>query len=278
MPIANSQQPLLGKRVVVGRTRAQAGALSAELRVRGAEVIEIPFIAIREPASWEPLDEALRRCGEYDWLILTSANGVNVLLERLAKLDIPVSDLASLKIAAIGPATAKAIESHGLNVEVVPKEYVAEAVVESLKARVEGKRVLLVRAKVARDVIPNELSRAGALVEVREAYETITPPESREQLRAALSSATQRPHVIAFTSSSTARSFVELIGAEFAQSGVLEGVALASIGPVTTATLEELRLPVAIRAKEYTIPGLAAAIVEHYCTSHAAWPQPGAGT
>ena len=267
MLVAKSQLPLFGKRIVVGRTRTQAGTLSAALRARGAEVLEIPFIEIRRPPSLEPLDEALRRYAEYAWLILTSVNGVNVLAERLDAIGLTPDRLSHLKIAAIGPATAQAIQRQGLKVAVVPDEYVAEAVVENLKTQVKGKRVLLVRAKVARDVIPTELSKAGAAVDVREAYETVTPPESRDRLRAALKNSSERPHAITFTSSSTARSFVELIGAEFAYSGMLDGVQLASIGPITTATLEELSLPVAIRAKAYTIPGLVEAIVEYYFTS-----------
>jgi uroporphyrinogen-III synthase len=263
-PVANPQLPLSGKRIIVGRTRAQAGALSAELRACGARVREIPFIEIRKPRSFKPLDDALRRHADYDWLILTSANGVSVLFERLEKLGIAPEELAHLKVAAIGPATSKAIQSHGMKVDVVPQEYVAESVVESLREQVAGKRVLLVRAKVARDVIPTELRAAGAQVEVQEAYETVAPKKSRTRLRAALTSRTARPDVITFTSSSTARNFVELIGADLAYSGVLDGVQLASIGPVTTGTLEQLNLPVAIRAKEYTIPGLVAAIVEHF--------------
>jgi len=257
-------KPLTAKRILVGRARAQAGTLSGELRAQGARVLEIPFLEIRKPRSFKPLDDALRRHSQYDWLILTSVNGVSALRERLDRLRIAVSELDHLRIAAIGPATRRALEDHGLRVEVVPKEYVAEAVVARLKSRVHGKRVLLVRAKVARDVIQLELRRAGARVDVREAYETVTPMASRTRLLAALNSKTRRPHVITFTSSSTARNFLELIGAKVAYAGLLDDVALASIGPVTTATLRELKLPVAIRAKEYTIPGLVRAILDHF--------------
>jgi uroporphyrinogen-III synthase len=257
-------QSLAGKRIIVSRARSQAGTLSGELRAHGARVLEIPFIQIRKPASYTPLDEALRLHARYDWLILTSVNGVNALCQRLERLRIAVSELAHLRIAAIGPATCRALEDHGLKVEIVPKEYVAESVVARLKSRVRDKRVLLVRAKVARDVIPRELRLLGARVDVREAYETVAPKASREKLLAALKSKTRRPQVITFTSSSTARNFLALIGPKVAYSGVLDDVALASIGPVTTATLRELKLPVAIRAKEYTIPGLVRAILEHF--------------
>jgi uroporphyrinogen-III synthase len=179
-PTRAIDKPLKGKRVIVSRARAQAGALSSELRALGATVLEIPFIEIRKPRSFKPLDASIRQHTDYDWLILTSVNGVSSLFERLTKLKIDAEELHHLKIAAIGPATRKAIESHGLTVHVMPKEYVAESVVRSLRTRVKGKRVLLVRAKVARDVIPAELRKAGAHVDVREAYETVVPKSSRE--------------------------------------------------------------------------------------------------
>ena len=132
--------------------------------------------------------------------------------ERLAKLRL-TRNLKHLSIAAIGPATKKAIEQRGVKVDVVPKEYVAESVVRSLRRRVKGKRVLLVRAKVARDVIPRELRRAGAQVDVVEAYETVVPQSSRTRLQSALKNPRRRPHVVTFTSSSTVRNFVALLGA-----------------------------------------------------------------
>ena len=259
-------KPLAGKRVIVSRARAQAGVLSSQLRALGAQVIEIPFIAIRPPRTFKPLDHALRQHARYDWLILTSTNGVEAFFERAAKLRIKPPDLGHLKIAAIGPATRKAIESHGLQVHVVPKQYVAESVVARLKVRVKSKRVLLVRAKVARDVIPRELRAAGARVDVREAYETVVPRTSRKRLLNALQNPARSLDVITFTSSSTARNFLDLIGAKVAYSGLLDAVNLASIGPITTATLREVNLPVTIRARKYTIPGLVEAIVAHFST------------
>ena len=151
--------PLRGVRVLVGRAQHQAGALSVELRALGATVLEIPFIEIRKPRSFKPLDSALQNLPNYDWLILTSVNGADAMWERMGSLRLTKRPLAHLKIAAIGPATTKAIQRRGLKVDVVPKEYVAESIVRSLKRRVQGKRVLLVRAKVARDVIPRELRR-----------------------------------------------------------------------------------------------------------------------
>jgi uroporphyrinogen-III synthase len=294
-------RPLSGVRVLVGRARHQASALSAELRKHGAHVIEIPFIEIRKPRSFKPLDNALKSLREYDWLILTSVNGAEAMWERLGRLKggaglregqdfrrgakgrkqstplaAETSWSKSLRIAAIGPATKRAIEQRGIKVQVVPKEYVAESVVRSLRQRVKGKRVLLIRAKVARDVIPRELRRAGAQVDVVEAYQTVVPRSSRPRLRAALKNS-RRPHVITFTSSSTVRNFVALLGTGSLQASVgdrrsrgrggphhpwIDGVQFASIGPVTSATLHELGFPVHIEATQYTIPGLVDAVVK----------------
>ena len=260
-----NDRPLAGCRVLVSRARKQAGALSSALRKLGCGVIEIPFIEIRKPSTYQPLDSALQNLATYDWLILTSVNGVEALLNRMAGKRTGTSALAHLKIAAIGPATKKAIEERGLGVTVTPKEYVAESVVAALHRRVKGKRVLLVRAKVARDVIPRELRKAGAEVDVVEAYETVTPKASAKRLRAVLASA-KKPHAITFTSSSTVRNFVSLLGLRGARAALRNtasrhGVHAASIGPVTSATLREFGLPVDIEAREYTIPGLVAAIV-----------------
>lgn len=258
--MAKGKRPLAGWRVLVSRAKRQAGALSDELRGKGAEVLEIPFIEIRPPRSYRPLNEALRLTTEYDWLILTSVNGVQAFFEQLEKLGLKKKQLAHLKIAAIGPATKAAIERHGLKVAVTPKEYVAESVVESLRDRVNGKRVLLCRAKVARDVIPRELRKLGAYVDVVEAYETVIPKTSQTRLRAALRSARRRPHVITFTSSSTVKNFMSLLNIRSGQSRLLDGIYNASIGPVTSDTLAENGLRVDVQAAQYTIPGLVDAI------------------
>src|SRR5580693_7695713 len=181
-PLAKTNLPLHGLRILVGRARHQASALSSGLRKLGAEVIEIPFIEIRPPRSFKPLDSALKNIDAYDWLILTSVNGVEALWDRIEKKHLTKEHLQHLKLAAIGPATQNAIEAHGLKVNVVPKEYVAEAVVRSLQKRVAGKRVLLARARLARDVIPRELRKLGAQLDVVEAYETVVPPSSRARL------------------------------------------------------------------------------------------------
>jgi uroporphyrinogen-III synthase len=256
---------LTGLRVLVGRAPHQASALSSGLRALGAEVVEIPFIEIRKPRSYQPLDSALNGIGSYDWLIFTSVNGVEAIWQRLKALCIDKKALQHLKVAAIGPATRTAIEKHGIKVSVVPRRYVAESVVESLRDLVKGKRVLLARARVARDVIPRELKKLGAEMDVVEAYETVIPESSRVRIRELLEDPSRRPNLIIFTSSSTVRNFVELMGEMFGRghrhyADVFSGIQFASIGPVTSSTLRELRLRVDIEAKEYTIPGLIKAI------------------
>ena len=255
----NETYPLRGTRILVGRARHQAGSLSSSLRELGASVVEIPFIEIHIPKSFASMDRALRNLAAYDWLILTSANGVEAMWERLRKLRLTRKNLRHLQIAAIGPATKRAIVKRGLKVKMVPEEYVAESVVKGLRGHVNAKRVLLVRAKVARDVIPDSLRAAGAQVDVVEAYETVVPAKSKSRLRALMRGKTRRPHVITFTSSSTARNFADLLGRP--KAAALKDVQFASIGPVTSATLVELGLPVAIEAREFTMGGLIRAIV-----------------
>ena len=262
--------PLAGKLIVVTRAHRQADDLCSLLKQFGAEVIEAPVIEIREPDSYDALDTALKGILQYDWLILTSVNGVEALGERIKRLQLRKSHLAHLKIAAIGPATAHAVERLGLKVHVIPKEYVAESVVKSLRDRVKGKRVLLARAKVARDVIPRELRKLGARVDVVEAYETVIPLSSTRRLLALLRDPKRRPNVITFTSSSTVRNFVALLSAKsrrqerLGHAALLDGIKFASIGPVTSSTLREFGMTPHIEAGKYTIPGLLEAIAQAY--------------
>ena len=252
------KKPLAGKRILVTRARHQAEAMAAQLRRLGATVVAIPSIEIRPPRSFRPLDAALRRMERYDWLILTSVNGVEALFSRLGKLGLSRRHLHHLRVAAIGPATRAEAERRGLRVRVMPAEYVAESVVRSLCRRVKGKRVLLVRARVARDVLPKALRRAGAKVEVVEAYQTVAPPRSKRLLQKVLRH--RPPDWVTFTSSSTARNFALLVGAGRVRAA-LKGIRIASIGPVTSNTLCELGMRVTVQARSYTIPGLVRAIV-----------------
>jgi uroporphyrinogen-III synthase len=199
---AKNEEPLSGWRILITRASKQSGGLAAPLREMGAEVIEIPTIAIRPPSSCKSLDAALKNITRYDWLILTSVNGVEALFARLKKLRIARERLAHLQVAAIGPATQREIESQGLRVAVTPDRYVAEAVFEALRGKTAGKRVLLVRAKVARDILPIELTKNGAKVDVAEAYETYVPKGAKAKLNRLFSNDSSRPDIVTFTCSS----------------------------------------------------------------------------
>ncbi|HEY6971225.1 MAG TPA: uroporphyrinogen-III synthase [Candidatus Angelobacter sp.] len=258
----SDDRPLKGWRILVTRASGQAFSLSEPLRALGATVIEIPTIEIRGTGNIGALDHALLKIDHYDTLILTSVNGVERLFERYNRLGLPIVDMQHLRIVAIGPATAMAIQSEGLSVSIVPEKYVAESVVEALRGKItEFSRVLIVRAKVARDVLPNELQKMGARVDVIEAYETRVPEDSKEKLENLFTDPASRPHLITFTSSSTANNFLTLLG-ESARA-FLEGVQLASIGPVTSDTLRKAGFPPTLEATEYTMNGLVEAITKH---------------
>jgi uroporphyrinogen III methyltransferase/synthase len=255
------RRPLLGKRIAITRTREQAGELREQLTARGAQVIEIATIEIRDPASWEPLDSAIRRLEEFDYLLVTSVNGARNFLRRLQACGRHASDLEGLVVGAIGAATAAELAKSGVKVDVIPRQYVAEGLLEALGDRdLNGKAFLIPRAKVARDVVPHVLREKGGRVEVVEAYETAVPQLAAGELQRLL---TPSPDVITFTSSSTASNFARLAG-ENNVSQLLRGVAIASIGPITSETIRKLGLTVTIEAKESTMSGLVRAIGDHF--------------
>jgi uroporphyrinogen III methyltransferase / synthase len=244
--------PLSGQRIVVTRDRRQAPDLADQLEELGAELLLLPTIEIQPPADPAPLEQALARLDTYDWVIFTSANGVRSFIERLDKSS---QDLRALKakICAIGPATRAALDAVHLKTDLMPGEYVAESLLECFPADLKGQRVLLPRAAVARDLVPIELTRRGAVVEVVEAYRTVPPPGLRESAREALS---RTPGWITFTSSSTVTNLVEAVGPE-----ALRTARLASIGPITSATLRSHGLEPAVEASPHTVPALIAAIL-----------------
>ena len=245
--------PLFGKRVVVTRARSQASALSSRLDALGAAVIEIPAIEICPAADYGPLDCAIAELETYDYLIFTSANGVSHFVERM---DLSACDFRALRarICAIGPATRAAVEALHLKVDLMGKEYVAEGLLAAFAGHdLAGKRVLLPRAAVARDLVPAELARRGAQVDVVEAYRTVLP-----DLRGALpltEAGLLDCDCVTFTSSSTVQNFVALAGQES-----LAGVPVASIGPITTRTARDLGIEVTAEAREFTIDGLVEAV------------------
>ncbi len=260
-PNSSERLPLAGKRLAITRAREQAGVLREKLVALGAEVIEIPTIEIRPPDSWEPLDAAIRRLEEFDYLLVTSANGVWNFLARLAACGRDVRDLKGLTIGAIGPATAAELARAGVRVDLLPSEYAAEGLLAALGDRdLHGRAFLIPRARVARDLVPRVLEERGARVEVVEAYQTVTPDISAEELTRLL---TPPPDVITFTSSSTATNFAKLVGKD-RLGQTLHGVIIASIGPVTSETLRKLGLTVTFEARESTMAGLVKAIQEYF--------------
>lgn len=241
---------LAGRRIVITRARAQAAGLADKLAALGAEVIEFPTIEIQPPEDPQPLERAAASVSEYDWIIFTSANGVRAFMDRSPEL----SAFAG-RVCAIGPATRRAAETAGLRVDVVPDEYVAESLVAAFSGEeIAGKRILLPRAAVARDVVPDELRARGAQVDVVEAYRTVVP-EGAPALARRVFGADRKPDWITFTSSSTVTNFVKAAGVE-----ALGGVRVASIGPVTSATARGLGIAVTVEAEEFTSSGLVAAI------------------
>ena len=251
--------PLAGKRILITRARHQAGRLAEALEAQGAEVVRLPTIEIIPPESYAPLDAVLERIHGFDWLIVTSANGAAALDGRLEFLRISLEKLQHLQIAAIGPATSVALERIGLKVSAMPEEYVAEAVVSILKEKVAGKHVLLVRAAVARDVIPDQLRHCGADIEVVAAYRTVIPADSIELARELFKAGNSLPGAVTFTSSSTVDNFVALLTA--ANIAVPSGLKAISIGPVTTRTLRRHGWEPACEASPYDIPGVVEACV-----------------
>lgn len=244
--------PLHGRRVVITRAHEQAGSMRVSLEALGAEVIELPTIRIQPAADFKPLDAALARLPEFDWLIFTSVNGVRYFLERLAASPVDVRAIRG-RICAIGPATREAIEQLHLKVDVTAGDYVAEGVLKALEGyAVSGAKVLIARAAVARDTIPMELTSRGARVEVVEAYRTVAPEGLAARAQQAFAT---RPDWAVFTSSSTAANLITAIGRE-----ALDGVKVASIGPVTSAALRARGVEPTTEARAYTIPGVIDAI------------------
>jgi len=251
-----SSLPLAGRRVLVTRAAHQAGKLSEGLRALGAEPVEVPVLEIRPPESFAELDAALFALSGYDWLILTSANTVRTLDERAAQLGVALAQPVGLKIAAVGEATAEAARKTGLKLTFVPELYVAESLVDGLLGQVAGSKILLVRAAAARDLIPDALRAAGALVDEVDAYRNVMPVVAPEQLRQALAKGID---AVTFTSSSSATHLAAAADA----AGVpwpFAGVAAISIGPITSATLREMGWEPAVEANPSDIPGLVAAV------------------
>ncbi|MEN6536541.1 MAG: uroporphyrinogen-III synthase, partial [Bryobacteraceae bacterium] len=255
VPVPVPSRPLDGLRIVVTRARGQAEDLSRRLDALGGTVIEFPTIDFRPAADTAPLDNAIAHLSDYVWINFTSANGVRFFVDRLGSRASTLRSLRA-KVCAIGPATRRAVENLHIKVDLMPEEYVAESLVRAFEAHdLAGKRILLPRAAVARDLVPQELARRGAHVDVVEAYRTVVPEDAAAKAKEIFFEGS-KPDWITFTSSSTVRNFLSAAGRE-----ALNGVRIASIGPVTTATLRQHGLVVSAEAARFTVDGLVEAIV-----------------
>ncbi len=260
-------QPLFGKKIIVTRTRQQASELSRQLAGLGADVLEAPTIELAEPDHQDRVDHALRdlctRQGsrKYDWLVLTSVHGVNAMWRHLRAQGCDARVLADLGIAAIGPATADALMRIGIQADVLPEKFVGEELAAAIKNKlpdIAGKHFLLLRADIARPALRDALLAAGAVVDDIAIYRTVKPQSLPADVLTALKES--RIDWITFTSASTAENFVALLPQELRS--VVQEVKLASIGPITTAAMNQLQMPPTAEAKIHTIPGLVTAIVE----------------
>ena len=253
------KRPLYGKTVVVTRAREQASGLAAQLEELGARVIQCPTIEIRPLNDYTPLDKALAALGDYQWVIFTSVNGVKHFWQRLELAGRDTRALGPCKVAAIGPATADALRTRSITPDLIPGKYMAEGVVAGLRAQgpIHGMRMLLPRAAKARDVLPDELRKAGAVVDVIPVYETVPAVDRKDDVLRGLCGKTI--DCVTFGSSSTVENFLSLFPAETLATS---GARIAAIGPVTAATLAKRGLPCHIQPDAYTIPDLVAAIAE----------------
>lgn len=241
---------LQNRTVLTTRSQTQSQDLRAGLEKLGARVLEFPLIEIAAPESWKPVDEAISRVSTYDWLLFTSTNAVDRFMSR-------AGSLGSIKIAAVGSSTAKKLGEWNLKVSLVPDDFRAEGLLESFPKNMGGVRILFPRAETARELLPEELRRRGAQVEVVPVYRTVRPEGGLEELERVL--AAETIDCIVFTSPSTVRNFVETLEPD-KLSAALQGTAIAAIGPVTRESAQSYGLKVAIEPEQSTIPALVEAI------------------
>jgi uroporphyrinogen III methyltransferase/synthase len=258
------RKPLFGRRIVVTRPRAQAASFIERLADAGAEVVPCPTIEIVPPASWEPLDAAIRRLQEFDWLVFTSVNGVRMFFDRLRVLGRDVRALHRARLAAVGPQTAEELQERGLLPDVVPTEFRAEGVAQAMEAAaVKGQRVLLPRAAGAREILPALLRDAGATVEEVHSYETVVARVDVGEVRDLLERGAV--DLVTFTSSSTVRNFLALVGSDAVD--LLRRTKIGCIGPITADTATDAGLQVAIQPAAYTVPAFTEAILQHFAAA-----------
>lgn len=257
-PSSFEERPLVGRRVVVTRARSQSAGQIEALRELGAEVIAFPTIRIEAVSTSPEIDAMIAAMGSYDLVVLTSANSVRCLFDLLRDAGSDARALERATVVAIGPTTAAACRSRGTQPDIVPDTSVAEGVLQALADReLSGRRILIPRARKAREILPESFRAAGALVDVVALYDTIPESHSPEDIECALDS-----HYVTFTSGSTVRSFARLLrSAGFGDA--LARVTAVSIGPVTSETVREEGMRLVAEAGDYTVDGLVQALVEH---------------
>jgi uroporphyrinogen III methyltransferase/synthase len=256
-------RPLFGRRILLTRSREQAMELVELLEELGAQPIEAPTIRIVPPDDYGPLDDACARAGSFDWIVFTSANAVDSFMRRLLAGPGDVRELKGVRLCTIGPATADRLAHYGIKIDLTPSEYRAEAVVDALRGRsgLAGSRILLPRADIARELLAEELKAAGAAVTEVIAYRTLPDQAGDHDVYRMLLD--KQIDVVIFTSASTVRNFVRFLGAD-AAADLLAKTIVASIGPVTAEAAQQLGIRTTVMPREYTIPALVGAIVEHF--------------
>lgn len=258
------RKPLFGRRVVVTRPRAQASELAERLEELGAEVVPLPTIEIAAPESFAPLDAALQRATQFDWLLFTSVNGVSAFFDRLTHLGIDIRAWHRARVAAIGPQTAAALRKHALQVDVVPDDFRAEGLIERLLAEgIDSAHILLPRAAGAREVLPDQLRAHGATVEEVIAYRSIVPTIDDAHWEEILQPGPI--DLLTFTSSSTVHNYVRLFRDRLA--AATRDAKVGCIGPVTAETARSYGMQVDVQPASYTIAALVEAIVAYYGNS-----------
>ena len=256
------KKPLFGQRIVITRARAQASDLLSKLSKLGAQCIEIPTIQIVPPEDTAPLKKSIKNIKDYDWLVFTSVNGVKFFFDTLFDMGRDVRVLGHLKFACIGPVTKERLKTYGILSDILPKTYRAESVIEAFSTvEIKDKKVLLPRAKQARTILPEELTKMGAHVDDVAAYETRLNTDGKENLILLLEN--NEIDVITFTSSSTVSNFMSLLESKDTRK-LLKNVVTASIGPITSDTARSLDIEPDIEATEYTIQGLVKSLLAYY--------------
>lgn len=255
-------KPLFGKRILVTRSREQASALSEEIEALGGEPLEFPTIGVADPEDYGPLDRAIEELGKYNWVVFTSVNGVKFFFKRLQFHNKDIRQLYQARLCAIGPKTREALVNYGLLADFIPEEYRAEEIVKGLRGKVmPGDSVLLPRADIARRVLPEALNKMGADVAEATAYRTVMGSGDSRLILKMIEE--KQIDLVTFTSSSTVRNFVKMLDTPDLKR-LLEGIAIACIGPITADTVREMGFTVNVVARDYTIKGLLEAILEYF--------------